>query len=229
MIKAIIFDKDGTLFDFGSTWNVWAHHLIHDLSEGDAALRTRLADVLDYDLTTSAFRPTSFVIAGTNTQLIETLLPLLPQFTYETLKEEVSHRASNAPQASVVDLHPYLTDLRARGLALAVMTNDHEAVAQHHLDQAGVRDLFDFVIGSDSGYGGKPDPDPLLALAKMMGVDPSECVMVGDSTHDLVAASRAGITGVGVLTGIAEHDEIAPFAKTVLKDISEIPAWLENS
>lgn len=229
MIKAIIFDKDGTLFDFASTWNVWADQLIHDLSEGDGSLRTRLADVLDFDLETRAFRPTSFVIAGTNTQVIKTLLPLLPHFTYETLKEEISHRASNAPQASTVDLDPFLKGLRNSGLALAVMTNDHESVANHHLNQAGVRDLFDFVIGSDSGYGGKPDPDPLLALADMMGVAPSECLMVGDSTHDLVAGKRAGMTGIGVLTGTALRAELEPYATVVLNDIGEIPDWLGQS
>lgn len=229
MIKAIIFDKDGTLFDFGGTWNVWAFGILDTLARGDAGVKSALADALDYDLRTKAFRPTSFVIAGTHGELVETLLPLLPDWSHADLDRELRQSAENAPVVPVVELAPYVADLRKMGLKLAVMTNDTENGALSHLALGGAEGLFDFVLGADSGYGAKPDPDPLLALADMMGVAPSECLMVGDSAHDLVAGKRAGMTGIGVLTGTAERDEIAPFAKIVLKDISEIPAWLQNS
>ena len=39
----ILFDKDGTLFDFHATWSVWAHGVIHDLSKGAPDVMARMA------------------------------------------------------------------------------------------------------------------------------------------------------------------------------------------
>ena len=52
--------------------------------------------------------------------------------------------------------------------------------------------------------------------------------MVGDSTHDLLAGQAAGMRTIGVLTGPAPHDELAPHADVVLADIGKIPAWLRS-
>ena len=59
-----------------------------------------------------------------------------------------------------------------------------------------------------------------------MGLAPERVVMVGDSTHDLVAGRRAGMQTLGVLTGMAGEEELAPLADAVLPDIGHIPAWL---
>ena len=48
-VDGIIFDKDGTLFDFRATWDVWALGVIEELSEGDAALAQRIADAAVFD------------------------------------------------------------------------------------------------------------------------------------------------------------------------------------
>jgi phosphoglycolate phosphatase len=51
--------------------------------------------------------------------------------------------------------------------------------------------------------------------------------MVGDSTHDLRAGRAAGMRTIGVLTGMARAQALAPLADVVLRDIGEIPAWLD--
>ena len=76
--EAVLFDKDGTLFDFHTTWSHWAHEVLHDLAAGDAALVARLAETVDYDLAARRFRPTSPVIAGTNREAAECLASALP-------------------------------------------------------------------------------------------------------------------------------------------------------
>ena len=52
--------------------------------------------------------------------------------------------------------------------------------------------------------------------------------MIGDSTHDLLAGRAAGMITIGVLTGPAPHEELAPFADVVLADIGKIPDWLHS-
>jgi phosphoglycolate phosphatase len=50
--------------------------------------------------------------------------------------------------------------------------------------------------------------------------------MVGDSTHDLQAGRAAGMRCVGVLTGMAPRDVLAPHADVVLENIGALPDWL---
>jgi len=106
------------------------------------------------------------------------------------------------------------------------MTNDTEYGARAHLGAAGVLERFDFIAGFDSGHGAKPAPGPLLAFARAVSVAPDRVVMVGDSTHDLIAGRRAGMACIGVLTGTALAEDLAPFADAVLPDIGHLPGWL---
>ena len=137
--------------------------------------------------------------------------------------------AAQAPQAEAVPLIPFLESLRGRELALGVATNDAEAPALAHLTAAGVVGHFDFIAGSDSGYGGKPAPGQLLGFCAETGVPPDETIMVGDSLHDLKAGRAAGMRTFGVLTGLATQSELAPFADVVCPDIGHLPAWLDRA
>jgi phosphoglycolate phosphatase len=226
-VDAVLFDKDGTLFDFHATWSVWAHGVIDDLSGGDAGLRARLADAADYDLQARRFRPTSPIVAGTNREAAECFASVLPGNAVEEIEIHLMERAMRAPLAPAVPLVPYLDGLRARGLRLGVVTNDTEQGARTHLEAVGVLARLDFIAGFDSGHGAKPAPGPLLAFARAVAVAPSRVVMVGDSPHDLIAGRAAGMRCVGVLTGTASRADLAPLADDVLPDIGHIPGWLD--
>ena len=114
------------------------------------------------------------------------------------------------------------------GLRLGVMTNDTEFGAKAHLSAAGVDHLFDFIAGFDSGWGPKPNPAPLLAFAEKTGLTPHRVAMVGDSTHDLIAGRNAGMQTVGVLTGMADHATLSPYADMVLPNIGALRAWVNT-
>lgn len=225
-VDAILFDKDGTLFDFGSTWNVWAARIIEQLSEGDAALAQALAEGARFDLATQSFHPDSPVIAGTNREAAECFAPALPDRSIEEIERHLMLSAADAPLCPAVPLPGLLDGLSARGLQLGVMTNDTEYSARVQLQDAGVLDRFAFVAGFDSGYGAKPQPQPLLAFCDMVGVAPERAAMVGDSTHDLIAGRAAGMRTIGVLTGMAPAEELAPLADAVFPDIGHLPGWL---
>lgn len=225
-VDGILFDKDGTLFDFHATWSVWAYGVISDLAESDAALMERIAKAADYDLTLRRFRPTSPIIAGTNREAAECLARALPLRAVDEIEVYLMHSAARAPLAPAVPLAPYLEGLALSGLRLGVMTNDTEHGARAHLCAAGVAEHFHFIAGFDSGYGAKPAPGPLLAFASAMALDPARIVMVGDSTHDLIAGRAAGMQTIGVLTGPAQAADLAPLADAVFPDIGHIPGWL---
>lgn len=226
-IKALIFDKDGTLFDFAATWEAWAQAFLLRLCAGDRAKASRMGMQIGFDLEAAKFARDSVVIAGMPGEVAEALLPSFPDLTAAALLEILDEEAAKAPQREAVPLIPLLTKFRAGGLKLGVATNDSEAPALAHLHAAKVVDLFDFIAGSDSGYGGKPAPGQLLAFANATGIAPDQTAMIGDSTHDLRAGRAAGMATIAVLTGLATQEELAPFADVVLPDIGHLLAWLD--
>jgi phosphoglycolate phosphatase len=84
-----------------------------------------------------------------------------------------------------------LDDLKSRA-RLAVLTNKPIAPSERILRGLGLREFFDDVIGGDSDFGRKPNPDGLLALMDRAGASAAETLMVGDSVTDLRTARAAG-------------------------------------
>jgi len=114
-VDAILFDKDGTLFDFGATWNVWARRVIDELAEGDAALTRAMAAAVRFDLDRNSFLPDSPVIAGTNREAAEYLASALPHRRVEEIEAHLARSAAEAPLAPAVPLAEFLDALAARG------------------------------------------------------------------------------------------------------------------
>ncbi|KAA2316320.1 HAD family hydrolase [Pseudooceanicola sediminis] len=227
--QGILFDKDGTLFDFGATWNAWAGAVIQDLSAGDPTRAAALARAVHFDLSSGRFHPDSPVIAGTNDEAAALFHSALPERPVEEIAAFLIRKAADADLVPTAPLSPLLAGLAARGLRLGVMTNDSAYSAHAQLRAAGIFDHFDFVAGFDSGHGAKPAPAPLLAFAAQHGLPPASVVMVGDSTHDLAAGRAAGMATVGVLTGPASARDLADLADVILPDIGHLPAWLDGT
>lgn len=227
MIDGIIFDKDGTLFDFKRSWGRWTADLLQTLTPNMQAA-ANLGLVIGYDMQTGQFAANSPVIAAMPREIAQTMLPHLAGQSLTGLIDQMNDLSAVTEMSPAVALLPLLTELRARGLKIGLATNDTEIPARAHLAGAGVLTLFDFVAGCDSGYGGKPAPGQLLAFARELGLDPARVAMVGDSHHDLIAGRQAGMHTVAVLTGIAEASELAPHADVVLPDINGLPAWLDR-
>lgn len=227
MIDGVVFDKDGTLFDFRLSWSGWAQRVLEALAQ-DAPHAAQMAAAIGYDIKTRDFHPDSPVIAGTSDEVSAVILPYLTGYTQPQLAERLNAMAELSAMAPAVPLRPVLGALRDRGLKIGLATNDAESPARAHLAAHDVLDLFDFVAGQDSGHGAKPGPGMCLAFARQVGIDPARAVMVGDSRHDLIAGRAAGMRVVAVLTGIAKAEELRPHADAVLPDIAALGAWIDG-
>lgn len=225
-LRAILFDKDGTLFDFQQSWGVWAGQVIADLAEGDAARARALAEAMAFDPATARFRPESPVIAGTGDEVAALIQPHLPPQPggLAGLSARLARAAAEVPLVEAVPLAPLLARLRGAGLRLGVATNDHEHTARRHL--AAHLDGFDFIAGFDSGHGAKPGPGMLLAFCRAMELAPAQVLMVGDSRHDLIAGRAAGMPTLAVLTGVAQAADLVPLADALRPDIGHLPDLL---
>lgn len=223
--QAILFDKDGTLFDFAASWAGWAEAVLGRLAGGDRALAQAAGIAIGFDAETRRFAPDSVAIAGTPTEVTAELAPFFGH-ARGALEALLNEEAARAPQVPAVPLAPLLSQLRGLGVELGLATNDAEAPARAHLQAAGIADAFGFIAGHDSGFGAKPGPGMCLAFLAAAGVAPAQAVMVGDSLHDLMAGRAAGMQTVAVLTGLAPPEALAPLADAILPDIGHLPAWL---
>jgi phosphoglycolate phosphatase len=229
-IAGILFDKDGTLFDFNATWGAWTAHVLTELAAQGGVDRVTLAARVGYDFE-RGFAPNSPVIAGTVPEIAAILAGALPASDPADLVAYLNAQAARAQVVEVVPLARFFAQLRAAGQRLGVMTNDSEESARAHLAAVSVMEraqggVLDLVIGADSGHGAKPDPAPLLAFAHHVGLPAAQIAMVGDSRHDLGAGRAAGMVTVGVLTGPARAEDLADLADVVLPSIADLPAWL---
>ncbi|WP_198666125.1 HAD family hydrolase [Tropicimonas sp. IMCC34043] len=225
-LRGLLFDKDGTLFDFQATWGGWAADLLLDLAADDPVQADALAARLRLDRHARRYHPDSVAVAGTTEHVVRALLPLLPDQSFSVLYERIVAESQKIEAIEAVPLVPLLDRLRAEGFVLGVATNDEAAAAAAQLRGCGVLQLFDFVAGADSGHGAKPGPGQCLAFAEATGIDPARVAMIGDSIFDLSAGAAAGMVPVGVLTGPATEAELAPFAAAILPDIGHLPGWL---
>ena len=215
-IKGLLFDKDGTLFDFDRTWNSWTSRVLAEISEQSNVSISELAKSIDFNLLTGKLLPQSIVIAGTHRQVTAAIHSKVPTWDFDYLESYLLEIVIETPQYEVVPLREYFQKLKLKGFSLGVMTNDAEKGAKAHLSAAGIFDILDFVAGSDTGYGSKPAPEPLLAFAEKTYLKPNEIAMVGDSLHDLEAANAAGMVRVAVLTGMATEKQLKKYADIVL-------------
>lgn len=232
-MRGILFDKDGTLFDFHRTWGGFTEAVLDRLA-ADRGAWLGMARAVGYDPERRAFVAGSPIVAGTNTEIARhwaAFRPDLGAAAIERLLDETVVAASADPRflfPAVDDLPGLLGGFRAGGYALGVATHDSEQAARVQLRLARIEPVFDFIAGYDSGHGLKPGPGMLLAFARAAGIAPGDIVMVGDSRHDLEAARTAGAAlAVGVLTGPATREDLAPFADHVIPSIAHLPPLLE--
>ncbi|MEM7743887.1 MAG: HAD family hydrolase [Pseudomonadota bacterium] len=232
-IRGLLFDKDGTLFDFVASWAGVIDETLVQLSE-DAALRAEMALATGYDMGARRFEPGSPAVAGALDEVARIWAGFLPGWSVGEVSRVANDVAVAAVGAgalvpAVPDLAGYLHGLRAEGYVLGIATHDSEEAARAHLAGFDALEAFAFIAGYDSGHGLKPGPGMLLAFSRVAGLAPAEVAMIGDSVHDLGVAPAAGAAlAVGVLTGPADHADLAPHADHVLASIGELPELLRS-
>jgi len=228
-VDAILFDKDGTLIDFNATFDGATAKVLDHLSGGNQALKSSAAAAVLFDLETGQVRDNSMIVAGTSEDIAKALLAVFPGRDLGSFTCEIDMLYGEACLQTVTLLpgvNCALESLKNAGLTLGVATNDAQANACSQMKACGVAHYFKHYFGADSGHGAKPDPGMVLAFCNALSVTPKHVMMVGDSTHDLIAAKAAGGIACGVLTGPASADDLEPYADVLLKSAEDLPAFL---
>ncbi len=225
-VRALLFDKDGTLIDFRATWLPAYEAAVMDIAGGDPARADELLTAGGYHRKTGAIDPRSLLAAGTNVEIAALWAGMAGIADAAALAASLDRRFqahARAGIAPVGDLKALFARLRRNGYALGVATNDSESALKAQITALGIAGATDFLAGFDSGHGAKPGPGMVQAFGKALGVRPAEIAVIGDSLHDLEMGRRAGAgLLVGVLTGASDRRTLAAMAHHVLENVMEI-------
>ncbi|MBU2924408.1 phosphoglycolate phosphatase [Colwellia sp. 4_MG-2023] len=104
-----------------------------------------------------------------------------------------------------------LLTLKKAGFRLGIITNKPEKLIQPILSGLGIGDMFEILIGGDTLPEKKPNPAPLLLALKQLDVTADQCLMIGDSKNDILAAKAANIDSVGFTYGYNYGEDIAQY------------------
>lgn len=120
-----------------------------------------------------------------------------------------------------------LDELRAHGLALALITNKPERHTRALLNELRLESRFDAIVAGDTLQERKPHPAPLQHVMARLGIAPSGSLMVGDSATDVAAARAAGARSVCVTYGYNHGEDVRALgADAVLDSLDELPHLL---
>lgn len=205
MIKAVIFDIDGTLIDTEPMyWAAWR----------------------------SVFAPYGITITDDEMRTVMGMLPveggrsLADRFGVDTdpaeLTEQLIEIAVNIPERTLMPGAVRALDLvRSAGIAMTVATSATMRMATASLKGAGLADYFDFVVSAEYEPYGKPHPGVFLTAAERLGVDPLECVVVEDAPSGVIAAKAARMFCVAVPEPGHRDDKRIAIADVVLDSLDD--------
>jgi HAD superfamily hydrolase (TIGR01509 family) len=121
-----------------------------------------------------------------------------------------------------------LADLRTGGIVHGIATSGRRPEIDASLEALGIPQET-VVVARGDVLRAKPEPDLFLACAERLGVEPGACYVIGDAVWDLLAARRAGMLSVGLLSGGYGEDELTRAgAFRVYRDPAELRTALDE-
>ena len=242
-IKAIVFDKDGTVVDFEKLWipvtraaayaAAKEYGLPSELTE-EYLSKLGIVDENTVDIKGAVPRGAHTEIVGYFAEKLAKIgvFPNKDELAYEVLikYDREAKRKYGRIEPTCENAKEVLSSLRARGITLALITADNKAGALLCLEELGIDGLFDHVIGFDGVSPTKPDPYSLNEFMREFSLSADEVVMVGDTETDILFAKNAGVYSLGV--GRTEENRNllrAAGADECFHDISYIPEWIDKA
>ena len=113
-----------------------------------------------------------------------------------------------------------LIELKQQGYRLAIITNKPEKFIDPILKGLALDGLFELQLGGDSLAERKPHPLPLFTACKLLNVTVEECVMIGDSKNDILAAKAASMDSIGLTYGYNYDEDLGIHQPNYLFDHS---------
>ena len=128
------------------------------------------------------------------------------------------------------DVPAVVARLAELGHPLGIVTSKASPIAHRSLAHVGLDGYFDVVVGFDETTRHKPDPEPVLAALRRLGVPAGRAVFVGDSPHDIHAGNAAEVLTVAALWGPFDRETLAAAGPNhFIECMADLPAVLARA
>jgi N-acetyl-D-muramate 6-phosphate phosphatase len=217
LLRAILFDLDGTLLDT-------APDMVGALNE---LRREQGLAPLPYEEVRSA-------VSHGAARVVKTGFPDAAADDAAALQRrflEIYRGALSRGTRLFPGMDEVLDALSRRRLKSGIVTNKPAWLTDPLLEELGLRARFDCVVSGDTVAERKPHPLPLLHAAELAGVSPGECIYVGDAERDVQAAHAAGMPALVANYGYlrAGEDSSAWAGDGYLQKALDLLSWLDAS
>ena len=195
MIKAIIFDLDGTLVDsvdyHTEAWVKAFQEYGYDFSFD--RLREQIGKGSEFII--------EELLAPDEAQKLESdIATYRKKYYQDNLLEQVK------PFPKVKEL---FQKIKADGLKIVLASSARRETIEHYQKLLGIEGLIDGATSTDDVEQSKPEPDIFVAAMKQLeSMSPKEVIVVGDSPYDAIAANKASLSTIGVLCGGFDRDTL---------------------
>lgn len=215
MIKAVIFDMDGLMFDTErlskELWRELAEKRGYNFEDDFFDQMVGL----DLEATKKAFKE-----------------DYGQDFPYLEMREEKNHLLEKHVKEKGIPLKEGLREtiayLKENQYLTAVASSSFREKIEFYLESAGLKEKFDYLIGGDEVAKSKPEPEIFLKGINGLGVSRDEALVLEDSAHGVLAAAKAGIRVI-LIPDLVEHPpEIEDLVYKKLNSLREVKIELEK-
>ncbi len=226
MIRAILFDKDGTLLQFTEGWVDSIVGFLEDKILDDNKKREvfREIGIREY----GGVEENSILSSETAMDLAIIFSKYLDEDLDEIYGELDDHllnylKKNNKFIRETCDLRSLFEGLRNRGILIGIFTSDNYRQAKYSMEYLGLDSFIDFYAAADI-YKKKPNKESLEVFKKKYSLEDQEIIIVGDSRVDMVFGE--GTVKVGVLCGTGSREMLAKYTDNIIDDPSQVLKFL---
>lgn len=129
--------------------------------------------------------------------------------------------------SGIVDI---LNAIEAQGLKWGVVTNKRERFTNPLMDALKLTDRAACIVSGDTTANPKPHSDPMLEACKQAGVNPRECVYIGDALHDITAGKSVEMKTLAALYGYIKPGDTPESwgADALIESPDQISTWIAS-
>ncbi|HML36528.1 MAG TPA: HAD family phosphatase [Bacillota bacterium] len=193
MIKGIVFDMDGLMFDTerlsAKSWAFAGRQMGFEITEA-MAVKTLGLNIRDTERVLRNELGEGFDFSAAKKIKIDYMTSCI-------------ERDGLPMKPGLKELLDYLT---ANHFKITVATSTERERAQYYFDKAGISGYFNKIVCGDMIERGKPEPDIYLKACEILDVNPGECMALEDSPMGVLSASRAGMKPV-MIPDLLQPDE----------------------